>query len=299
MKGTMMKNVIGASWVLLIGVTGSLLAGNMLFSDGFEDGYVEGWHWLSGPDLSASPDAAFAGSYGAKMSTYPYAAGGYIQSVSDPNRSTIVFSFAMNWSPESQLTVGRMSNAWALYNVNGYSVGGGIGTLGACNDKGSIRLFVTDHQSGRRSVGTASADTWYWFQACVDLASNTVDYYINDVQVLDDTEMCPKIWADQPDNSVSFGGGGDAFTVTRFDEFSVEEYPVVDFNADGTVDELDVLVLVANWGVSEEPGGTGTSLCDIAPLPFGDGVVDARDLLVLAEHMVEEAKDVNDVDKPD
>ena len=38
--------------------------------------------------------------------------------------------------------------------------------------------------------------------------------------------------------------------------------------------------------------GTADPLCDIGPMPWGDGVVDEKDLLVLAEHMVE-VSDVN------
>jgi len=30
---------------------------------------------------------------------------------------------------------------------------------------------------------------------------------------------------------------------------------------------------------------THYSLCDIGPMPSGDGIVDAQDLIVLAEHM--------------
>ena len=33
---------------------------------------------------------------------------------------------------------------------------------------------------------------------------------------------------------------------------------------------------------------TDYSLCDIGPFPWGDGIVDAQDLIVLAEHIVAE-----------
>jgi N-acetylneuraminic acid mutarotase len=54
--------------------------------------------------------------------------------------------------------------------------------------------------------------------------------------------------------------------------------PIVDFNGDGCVDIIDLVMLVNNWGENY-------SLCDIGPMPWGDGVVDDRDLIVLAEHM--------------
>jgi hypothetical protein len=60
--------------------------------------------------------------------------------------------------------------------------------------------------------------------------------------------------------------------------------PMIDLNADGIVDAADMCILVNNWG-------TDNSLCDIGPMPWGDGVVDVQDLIVLAEHLFEEVND--------
>ena len=57
--------------------------------------------------------------------------------------------------------------------------------------------------------------------------------------------------------------------------------PIVDLNGDRTVDSADMCIIVDNWG-------TDNSLCDIGPMPWGDGVVDVQDLIVLAEHLFEE-----------
>jgi len=54
--------------------------------------------------------------------------------------------------------------------------------------------------------------------------------------------------------------------------------PIVDFNADGIVDAADMCIMVDYWG-------TDNPLCDIGPMPWGDGVVDVQDLIVLAEHL--------------
>jgi hypothetical protein len=56
--------------------------------------------------------------------------------------------------------------------------------------------------------------------------------------------------------------------------------PIVDFNADGTVDGVDIDIMIDCWGADE-------SLCDIGPMPWGDGVVNVEDLIVLVEHIVE------------
>jgi len=37
-------------------------------------------------------------------------------------------------------------------------------------------------------------------------------------------------------------------------------------------------------------------LCDIGPAPFGDGIVDVQDLIVLAEHLFEEIPPAEEVE---
>jgi hypothetical protein len=64
--------------------------------------------------------------------------------------------------------------------------------------------------------------------------------------------------------------------------------PVVDFDSDGAVDIDDLLILIESWGLR-------SSLVDIGPMPWGDGIVDSKDLLVLAEHMVEYDNLVSDL----
>jgi hypothetical protein len=54
--------------------------------------------------------------------------------------------------------------------------------------------------------------------------------------------------------------------------------PIVDLNTDGIVDAADMSIMIDHWGEDY-------SLCDIGPMPWGDGIVDVRDLIVLAEHM--------------
>ena len=60
--------------------------------------------------------------------------------------------------------------------------------------------------------------------------------------------------------------------------------PPPDFSADGIIDSLDVCIMVDHWG-------TDNSLCDIGPMPWGDGIVDVEDLKILAEHLFEEVND--------
>jgi len=53
---------------------------------------------------------------------------------------------------------------------------------------------------------------------------------------------------------------------------------VVDFNGDGKVDNTDISIMAGYWN-------TGDPVCDIGPIPLGDGIVDAQDLLVLTEYL--------------
>jgi Tol biopolymer transport system component len=64
------------------------------------------------------------------------------------------------------------------------------------------------------------------------------------------------------------------------DLWQVPILPVVDFNGDDVVDVADIDIMLGCWG-------TDDSLCDIGPYPWGDGVVDVDDLIVLVEYMVE------------
>lgn len=108
-------------------------------------------------------------------------------------------------------------------------------------------------------------------------------------------EYCLSI--SQADSMIYFSRGDSVQSLPSFDIWQVSVRPVVDFNEDDVVDVLDALVLIENWGViGGRAGGPQTTLCDIAPFPFGDGVVDAQDLSVLAQCMTENVEDINDID---
>jgi len=79
-------------------------------------------------------------------------------------------------------------------------------------------------------------------------------------------------------------------TVTLFNDVlsTVEEYCpnllVVDFNSDGIVDIEDLLRLIESWSLDDP-------MCDIAPRPSGDGVVDALDLELLMSYWGQPVED--------
>jgi len=53
--------------------------------------------------------------------------------------------------------------------------------------------------------------------------------------------------------------------------------PIVDFDGNEVVDIEDMVMLIEAWG-------TGENLCDIGPMPWGDGIVDEADLEVLLSY---------------
>jgi hypothetical protein len=65
------------------------------------------------------------------------------------------------------------------------------------------------------------------------------------------------------------------------DIWQVPILPQVDFNGDGKVNSFEFTKVMDHWGMNEP-------LCDIGPLPWGDGVVDGADLTVLMQHLEED-----------
>jgi N-acetylneuraminic acid mutarotase len=80
------------------------------------------------------------------------------------------------------------------------------------------------------------------------------------------------------------GWVGTSTVLTTVEEYEPIPPIVVDFNGDGIVNSLDMCIVVDHWG-EDYP------LCDIAPTPFGDGIVDIQDLILLSEHLFEEVID--------
>ena len=102
------------------------------------------------------------------------------------------------------------------------------------------------------------------------------------------------VWGDSPggaEYSSSFAEGDStlyfcgatSFLSNDFDLWQVQVTLVVDFNADGSVDILDAYDLLDHWG--QVTTRRNNAAYDIAPFPFGDQIVDAKDLKVLADHL--------------
>ena len=81
-----------------------------------------------------------------------------------------------------------------------------------------------------------------------------------------------------PDGSTLYFSSNRHSNHKDFDIYQVPIIPIVDFNSDGIVDIGDLLRLIESWG-QDDPA------VDIGPTPFGDGIVDVQDLVVLTEYI--------------
>jgi len=131
-----------------------------------------------------------------------------------------------------------------------------------------------------RSGGFGDSDLWMTRRATTDDEWSTP---VNLGPIVNSTsnDCCPNISADGT-TLYFISGRPDRNEV--WDLWQVPIIPIVDFTGDGTVDSADMTIMIDHWG-TDEP------LCDICPMPWGDGVVDVEDLKVLAEHLFEKVKD--------
>lgn len=218
-----MKKSVICAFVMVLGST-PLVWG--AFDEGFEDGDAAGWSRLSGPALTVTGATSYSGSYSAQMAAGAYGAGGYLHGTPALSGNDLLFSFAMNWSSQSVLSVGKTSNVWVLYNYDGKTIGAGMGTDTPSADGSSVYLLAFGN-SERTVIGDVTPDQWYLFEAYLDVANGTVDYYVDGDLLWDDVAVGPRIWQNQGDDTMSFGGGGDMYTVAMFDDFHVGEVAAV------------------------------------------------------------------------
>ncbi len=105
---------------------------------------------------------------------------------------------------------------------------------------------------------------------------------------MDDMPTPRKALATSAVNGKIYAMGGNSVPAFNTCISTVEEYELIppppDFNGDGRIDGKDVLILAEHWGQN-------APICDIAPPPFGDGLVDLQDLIALADYIGKELND--------
>jgi hypothetical protein len=72
-----------------------------------------------------------------------------------------------------------------------------------------------------------------------------------------------------------------------FDLWQAPVIPIVDFDGDSFIGINDLEIMIENWGVDEP-------ICDVGPMPWGDGIVDEADLDVLMSQWGQEVSYLHD-----
>ena len=186
---------------------------------------------------------------------------------------------------------------YAMGGVQGWIGGPGLSTVEAYDP-------VTDTWTRRADMPTPrkGLSTLVMAEKIVAIGGGT-DAYGPVYSVVEEYDPKANTWAKKPNmptarwffsassvNGKVYAIGGsvqythDATSTVKI----VEEYdltpPPPDFNGDGKVDGRDVMILAESWG-------QGNPLCDIAPGPFGDGLVNVEDLIVLADYIGADIED--------
>ncbi len=142
-------------------------------------------------------------------------------------------------------------------------------------------LLFTDGAGPRRPGGYGSADMWMTRRASL---SDPWQTPVNlGPKVNGPDADCPPRFS--PDGRTIYFFAGVNENPTTWSNWQAPIVPICDFNSDGIVDVTDVCIMVEHWH-------TDYSLCDIGPMPWGDGFVDAQDLNVLAEHLSDSSRPV-------
>jgi len=144
---------------------------------------------------------------------------------------------------------------------------------------GLLLLFGDDFNLAPRPGGFGGSDIWFTRRATKDSAwgePENLGRGINGVF----HEQAGMISAD---GSTLYFDSSRPGALGAHDLWQAPILPVVDFDDNGTVGMSDLLTMIEYWG-TDEP------LCDIGPMPWGDGVVDEADLEVLMDYW---GRDVN------
>ncbi len=131
-----------------------------------------------------------------------------------------------------------------------------------------------------RSGGYGALDLWMTTRRTMDDDWN-IPVNLGPTLNTASDEIMPEISAD---GSMLYFCSSRLGGLGAWDIYQAPIIPIVDFNSDGKVDIDDLVILIEHWE-TDEP------LCDIGPMPWGDGVVDRADVEVLMSYYGQEIDD--------
>jgi len=170
------------------------------------------------------------------------------------------------------------SDAWQEPVNLGTAVNGLSGDSAPSISADGRVLFFSDFFSPRSGGQGGGADIWMTMRATVsDLWREPVNLgpAVNSFAL----DAHPDI---STDGSTLYFTSSRPRTVGFSPLWQVSITPVVDFDGNESVDLVDLVMLIDAWG-------TDDALCDIGPMPWGDGTVDIEDLRVFMTHWEKES----------
>jgi Tol biopolymer transport system component len=200
-------------------------------------------------------------------------------------------------------------NEWPCISADGLSLycsGWYRGSLGLCDLWVSTRTSTSENWSAPQNLLTVSSP---WGDGAPDISADGLALFFistrpRDFTSFDDFELwmatrktasepfgtpvkLPPRVNTEPYSALHPHVSADGFTLYfcsnrpgglgATDLWQTAVIPLVDFNGDGTVALEDLLRMIESWGQNDPA-------VDIGPMPWGDGVVDAKDLQVLMSH---------------
>ena len=160
---------------------------------------------------------------------------------------------------------------------------------GVClSPDGLLLLFNEDpSETAQRPGGYGGGDMWMTRRASLSAAWQApvnLGPAVNSSMI----DCVPRI---SPDGSTLYFAKSKGMGTGTWEYWQASILPVVDLSGDGNVDCTDICIMTEFWGTTD-------SLCDIAPPPFGDGIVDVQDLILLSEYLTSAVGDPNTVIDP-
>ena len=171
-------------------------------------------------------------------------------------------------------TRATMDDPWSEAVNLGSTVNTGGAEISPCISADSLWLLFRSWRSG----GQGNCDLWLSTRATTS-DSWGVPVNLGPPVNSSSCEHDPSLSADGL--TLFFGSNDRLGQLGGEDLWQAAIIPIVDFNDDRNVDTDDLLIMIDSWD-------TDNSLCDIGPMPWGDGVVDIEDLKVFIKYWEQE-----------
>jgi Tol biopolymer transport system component len=171
-----------------------------------------------------------------------------------------------------------VNDPWGKPVNLGPTVNSAYGETYPCLSADSLLLFFCDNwMTSPRPGGYSSQDIWMTRRAGLSAPWQTP---VNLGPRLNETtwNYAPRI---SVDGHTFYYHTASTLDARTWDCWQVPILPIVDLNADGKVDLVDLVMLIEAWG-------TNNAHYDIGPMPWGDGKVDIEDLEVFMTYYEKE-----------